>query len=269
MSKSRLGISSFDLNIRFKDRDEAFRYAKRLREFIRYTCKNKAKDGWSAEAMICISNIKGNCCFIRYEHNGKKGRPRIIREYSNYDLKYYNGNLNVDWHIHIFLVSKPMYAFRDVIKQYIDRNWKDKIIKVEFDYGKLENKRKVYKKNTNVRKAEYFINQADEILFCNYNFTGEERIPKGYSLKDLYYAYLKRRTGLRYHLEIGEKKKQELEENYYKIFNFYWNMTKEDNKKMEQEFMKRVQKQKIIEEYERRERRNKVQSIFEYDYSSL
>ena len=31
-------------------------------------------------------------------------------------------------------------------------------------------------------------------------------------------AYLKRRTGLRYHLEIGEKKKQELEDNYFKIF---------------------------------------------------
>lgn len=268
MSKSRLGISSFDLNIKFKDRDEAFRYAKRLREFIRYTCKNKAKDGWSAEALICISNLKGSSCALRYEHNGKKGRPKIVRDYSAFDLKYYNGNINVDWHIHILVVSKPMYAFRDVIKQYIDRNWKDKIIKVEFDYGKLENKKRVYKKNTNIKKAEYFINQSNDILFCNYNYTGEERIPKGYSLKDLYYAYLKRRTGLRYHLEIGEKKKQELEDNYFKIFNFYWNLSNEDNKQREKEYMNKVRIEKINEEYERIKRRNKVQSIFEYDYSS-
>ena len=41
MSKSKLGISSFDLNMRFKDKEEAIKYAKRLKEFIRYTCKKK------------------------------------------------------------------------------------------------------------------------------------------------------------------------------------------------------------------------------------
>ena len=35
MAKKKLGISSFDLNIRFKDKEEAIRYAKRLKEFIR------------------------------------------------------------------------------------------------------------------------------------------------------------------------------------------------------------------------------------------
>lgn len=45
MSKSKLGISSFDLNMRFKDKDEAIKYAKRLKEFIRYTCKKKADKG--------------------------------------------------------------------------------------------------------------------------------------------------------------------------------------------------------------------------------
>lgn len=48
MSKSKLGISSFDLNMIFKDKDEAIKYAKRLKEFIRYTCKKKARNGWSA-----------------------------------------------------------------------------------------------------------------------------------------------------------------------------------------------------------------------------
>ena len=34
MSKSKLGISSFDLNMRFKDKEEAIRYAKRLKEVL-------------------------------------------------------------------------------------------------------------------------------------------------------------------------------------------------------------------------------------------
>lgn len=57
MAKKRLGISSFDLQIKFKDKYEAYKYAKRLIEHIRYVCKVKAKNGWSAEAMVCISNI--------------------------------------------------------------------------------------------------------------------------------------------------------------------------------------------------------------------
>lgn len=42
MSKSKLGISSFDLNMRFENKEQAYKYAKRLKEFIRYTCKKKA-----------------------------------------------------------------------------------------------------------------------------------------------------------------------------------------------------------------------------------
>ena len=117
MSKSKLGISSFDLNMRFKDKEEAIRYAKRLKEFIRYICKKKANNGWSAEAMICVSNKKGNSTMLYYEHNGKVGRPRKVMD------KYYsvNEDINVEWHLHILLVSKPMYAFREEIKKYIDK----------------------------------------------------------------------------------------------------------------------------------------------------
>lgn len=119
MSKSKLGISSFDLNMRFKDKDEAIKYAKRLKEFIRYTCKKKARNGWSSEAMICVSSNKGNSTIVYYEHNGKVGRPKkLISKYHSE-----NGNIKVDWHLHIFLVSKPMYAFREEIKKYIDKNW--------------------------------------------------------------------------------------------------------------------------------------------------
>ena len=56
-----------------------------------------------------------------------------------------------------------------------------------------------------LRKAEYFINQADEILFCNYNSNGI--VPKGYSLKDLYNTYMKCKTALRYARSTGNEKK--------------------------------------------------------------
>lgn len=92
MSKSKLGISSFDLNMRFKNKDEAIKYAKRLKEFIRYTCKKKADKGWSAEAMICVSSNKGNSTIVYYEHNGKVGRPKkLISKYHSE-----NGNIKVD-----------------------------------------------------------------------------------------------------------------------------------------------------------------------------
>lgn len=244
MAKSKLGMSSFDVNIKFKDKDEARKYAKRLIEFIRYTCKKK---NWSATAMVCISNIKGNSSYIHYEHNGKVGRPKIVKEiHPNQD------NVLVKWHLHILLVSKPMYAFRDEIKRYIDKNWyKDKIDKFYFD-----KKRKSYKKNTNIKKAEYFINQADEILFCNYS---NGIIPKGYSLKDLYNSYIKMMTARRYARTTGNKKRLELEDKYYNIMDFYWNITKEKDKVIIEKFMKEAQLIKIAENYERIEKRNKVQ----------
>ena len=247
MSKSKLGISSFDLNVRFKYKEEAMKYAKRLREFIRYTCKKKTKNEWSAEAMICISSNKGNSTIVYYEHNGKVGRPKKVIN------KYYSekGNIKVDWHLHILLVSKPMYAFRETIKKYIDKNWVDvKVEKEPFDYGQIKDKSKIYKKDTNINKAEYFIDQADEILFCNYNYTGEERIPKGYSLKDLYKAYMKARTALRYNRTIGNNKRLKLEDKYNTIKNFYWDLSKEQDKKVVDMFMKQVQLDKIASNYE-------------------
>lgn len=240
MAKKRLGISSFDLQIKFKDKDEAYKYAKRLIEHIRYVCKAKAKNGWSAEAMVCISNIKGNSCSVRYERNGKRGKPKKIKE-------YYNNKINVDWHIHILLVSMPMYAFRDDIKNYIDNCWGVKIDK------------RTYKKNTNIRKAEYFIDQADILLFCNCNNTGEERIPKGYSLKNLYKAYMNMMTARKYDVINDNDKVLKAEDNYYKILDFYWKLTKKEDTKMSKAFMKKVRLQRIAEEYERRENNNKVQ----------
>ncbi len=251
MSKSKLGISSFDLDIKFKDRDEAYRYAKRLKEFIRYTC-NKYEN-YEAQAIICTSNIKGNTSIVYYEHNGKKGRPRKIKEYSPFDLKYYNGNLEVNWHIHILLVSKPVYAFREKIKAYIDKNWYDKLNNTKKD----KEYKKTYKKNTNIKKIEYFIDQAEDILFCNY--CTEDTIPKEYSLKKLYNAFMKMRTAKRNIGKISNKKLLKADDDYYKLMEFYWNITKEQNNKYANDFMRKVKQEKINNNYDILVKSNKVQ----------
>lgn len=248
MAKSKLGMSSFDIDIKFKDKDEARRYAKRLIEKIRYICKKK---NWSATAMVCISNTEGNSTYVHYEHTGKVGRPKKVKE-----IHPYKSNIEVDWHLHILLVSKPSYAFREEIKNYIDKNWYGGMKYKDFDVTKLYGK-KTYKKNTNIKKAEYFINQADEILFCNYNSNGI--VPIGYSLKDLYNTYMKCKTALRYSKSTGNEKRLALEDKYRDIMNFYFNITKEQDKKMVEKFMKEAQLIKIQDNYDLREKNNKVQ----------
>lgn len=251
MAKSKLGMSSFDIDIKFNDKDEAYRYAKRLIEKIRYICKKKS---WSATAMVCISNTQGNSSYVHYEHNGQVGRPRKVKK-----AHPYKNNIEVDWHLHILLVSKPSYAFREELKKYIDKNWyKDKVKTNNFDITKLYGK-KTYKKNTNIKKAEYFINQAEDILFCNYNYSDEIAIPKGYSLKDLYNAYMNSKTALRYAKSTGNEKRLALEDKYNDIMNFYWKITKSQDNKIVNQFMKDMRLTKIDENYKRIERNNKVQ----------
>lgn len=250
MAKSKLGMSSFDIDIKFKDKDKARRYAKRLIEKIRYICKKK---NWSATAMVCISNTEGNSTYVHYEHTGKVGRPKKVKE-----IHPYKSNIEVDWHLHILLVSKPSYAFREEIKNYIDKNWYGGMKYKDFDVTKLYDK-KTYKKNTNIKKAEYFINQADEILFCNYNSNGI--VPKGYSLKDLYNTYMKCKTALRYAKSTGKEKRLALEDKYRDIMNFYFNITKEQDKKMVDKFMKEAQLIKIQDNYDLREKIIKYRKI--------
>ena len=201
--------------------------------------------------MVCISNTEGNSTYVHYEHTGKVGRPKKVKE-----IHPYKSNIEVDWHLHILLVSKPSYAFREEIKNYIDKNWYGGMKYKDFDVTKLYDK-KTYKKNTNIKKAEYFINQADEILFCNYNSNGI--VPIGYSLKDLYNTYMKCKTALRYAKSTGNEKRLALEDKYRDIMNFYFNITKEQDKKMVDKFMKKVQLIKIQDNYDLRKKNNKVQ----------
>lgn len=263
MAKKKLGMGTIEINKRFKSEKEAFKYANRLKEHIGYVCKTKALNGWYAQAIIIISNVRGNVSTVRYEQTGKPGRPKKKIIYNDFDMEYYNGNMNIEWHMHVLVVSKPSYAFRNEIKEYIDKNWNDIpniYEKGPFDISKIYNK-KVYKKYCNINIAEYFINQSLKPVFCDFNFTNEE--PLKYTLKQYYYEYLKRESALRrlYRKNIispmvEEKYLKELEKveyNFKLIDKYFYNITEEQNKKEVTAFMKKVQLDKIEENY------NKVQ----------
>lgn len=66
-------------------------------------------------------------------------------------------------------------------------------------------------------------------------------------------------TAKNYNAIENINKRLEAEDNYYKILDFYWKLTKKEDTKMSKVFMKKVRLQRIAEEYERRENSNKVQ----------
>jgi hypothetical protein len=246
MAKKKLGIATIEVNKKFKDVDEAFRYAKRLNSFVRYVCKNNANKGWMAQSMIVVSNMKKDVSRLRYEISGKRGRPKKrfdIDERIAYG--WYKGDYRTDYHLHILLVSKPSYAFRNVIKEYIDKNWFD----VPNIYDKKRFGKKVYKKNCNIKMADYFIAQSEKILFCDGNFGEEEKLK--YSLKEYYREYLKADSGKR-RLYAKHRENPMSEDKYLKalekiesksemIEKYYYDMTKEKDKKEAEAFMKKVQ----------------------------
>lgn len=249
MARKKLGIGSIEVNKKFKDSDEAFRYAKRLVQHIREVCVKKSNKNWMAQAMIVVSNIKKDVSRLRYENSGKRGRPRKRLEIDeNIAYKLYKGDYMTDYHLHILFVSKPSYAFRNEIKNYIDKNW----IKVPNSYEVVPfdiKKKRVYKKCCNIKTADYFIAQCERALFVDCNFGAEERLK--YSLKKYYNEYLKRESNLRklyrkHRLNpMTEDKYLEEQDNieseFEKISKYYLGMTKEQDDKDSKAYMDRFQ----------------------------
>ena len=257
MSKKKLGIGTVDINKKFKDKEEAMKYAKRLKQFIDDLCERK---GWQASAIIGISQLKKEVSNIRYEVSGKRGRPKKKVVINNVMANgWYKGDYLVDWHLHLLIVSKPSYAARNAIKCYIDKNWKDienehKI--KEFDLEDLD-KKEVYKKKCNVKMADYFIRQSEEVKFCHCNFSGEEDLK--YSLRQYYYESLKVKSAT-IRLVRENKAKPMSEEKYLKrlekieskfldIEHYFLELTKKEDEKMRDEFMEQVRFSKIAENY--------------------
>ncbi len=264
MAKKKLGMTSIEVNKKFKNAEEAFKYAKRLNTFIRSVCKKNANEGWMAQSMIVVSNMKKDVSRLRYVNSGKRGRPsKRLEVDENIAYKWYKGDYMTDYHLHILLVSKPNYAFRDVIKDYIDKRWFKKS-DIEENESLNSNKKKVYKKDCNINLADYFIAQCEKALFCDCNFGEEEKLK--YNLKNYYNESLKVDSQLR-KLYANHRDNPMTEEKYLKkldkiesklqiIKSYYLDITREQDKLVAKEFMNKVQLEKI------RENCNKEQDIY-------
>lgn len=270
MAKKKLGMASIEVNKKFKDEEEAFKYAKRLKEHISYMCKKNANNGWYASAMIVISNTKRDVSSLKIVNNGKVGGQRKELVIDNIRAnRWYRGNYITDWHLHILLVSCPSYAFREDIKQYIDKNWIDIDNireKQEFDISKLK-KGKVYKKNCNIKLADYFIEQSSKRLFCNFNFGNEKGLE--YSLKQYYSEYMKLKNNMiklfkdNIKKPIAEEKYLDrldrIEKRYKEINDYFYNINIDAELKKEKAYMEKEKLNKIADNYENIEIDNKVQ----------
>lgn len=172
-----------EINKKFKDKDEAYKYARRLQQFIYDPCNLNKDKGYIAQAMIVVSGTKGKLSKLRYVNNGNVGRPKAVLEINSLADKFYSGRYKTDWHLHILIVSRPSVAFRNKIKKYIDKNW----FRLENRYNleDIDISKKVYKKYSNINIAQYYIDQSSERLFCDCS-KGELK----YNLEDYYRAYL-------------------------------------------------------------------------------
>lgn len=267
MSKKKLGIASIEVNKKFVSEEEANKYAKRLISYIRYVCKKNANRDWLAQAMVISSNLKKEVSLLEYKSNGKKGRPsKGLRINDRIANDWYKGEYTTDWHLHILIVAKPIYAFRDIIKDYIDKNWINiPTLSNELNDSNINlfGKKKVYKKNCDINIAQYFINQSSKVLFCNCNYGSEENLK--YSLKQYHNEYLKKDSALirlykKHHLnpmseERYFKELNKIECKFKDIENYYDEITKEERINEQKEYMNNVRLNKIAENY------NKVQNI--------
>ncbi|MCI8567687.1 MAG: hypothetical protein HFG48_00020, partial [Bacilli bacterium] len=224
MAKKKLGIGEPLINKKFKTFEEAVAYAKRLKEFIRYNCKTKKR---FCQAVIGVSN--NNAVVIidnAYEVSNSVGRPK--KEKHRTEMKCYEEyGTETDWHIHLLLVAYPCCAMMSDIKNYVDKNWykaEDIFDKSKYDWTKA----RVYKKQCNIGVAGYTFKQEEDIRFCDYNYTDLELVPKGYSLKKLYYEYLKvnkaKWNDESYYTRQGREK---IEKRYNELLTYYFGISKE------------------------------------------
>lgn len=221
MSNKKIKMSRIDINHKFDDFEQAEDHAKKLKSFIVTFCKNRK---YKCEAIIGISNIMGKVTNdYYYEKTGKVGKPKIIRDVITDDDKILKkkgklgysgplGNVYVDYHLHVLLISYPGETVRLAIKSYINKNWwripklydngldweelkkikEEKKIKKEEEIDELKEvlekeleenedtkeKKKVYGKDCNIGYAEYIFEQSESVLFVDVDYSDyKEEMP--------------------------------------------------------------------------------------------
>lgn len=272
MAKAKLGIGQMEINKKFESFEEAYSYAKNLKQFIYDVCKTKADKGWMAQAMIVVSETKRDASRLKCID----GKYKLV--YNNEVIdKVYKGAFKTDWHLHILVVSRPCVAFRMAIKKYVDKNW----IKVEkiYDYEDFDVedfKKKVYKKYCNINMAKYFIEQSTARLFCNYNFGDGEGIK--YSLKEYFKEYMqledKRRKAYRKYLRHWSEERllkdlAKAESKFKEIEDYYYSLSESKDKEMVKEFLEFVDNRENKKKYKKKEKLHDLQKILSDNFDEV
>lgn len=241
-------MGTIEAHKKFDSFEEASKYAKRLRHAVNYICKNK---GYQASVMTVVSNMKKEVSDLRYISDGKVGRPKnelvIYKRTAN---DWYKGDIQTDWHLHILVVSNPSYMLRNLIKDYIDKNWGN-ITSDNID-AKSKNE-KAYKETCNIKIADYFINQSSEIRFVNCNYSGGKDFD--YTLKDYHREYMKLKSNKQklnkkkclnlISQNAYERQLDKIDNAFKKVADYFYSITEEQDKKEQREYMRKVRVSKI------------------------
>ncbi len=272
MAKAKLGIGQMEINKKFESFEEAYKYAKNLKQFIYDICKRKANKGWMAQALIVVSETKRDVSRLKCIN----GKYELVYNDVVID-KVYKGIYKTDWHIHILVVSKPCESFRKAIKNYVDKNWirVDNIYDYE-DFNEEDFKKKVYRKYCNINMAKYFIEQSSARLFCNYNFGNEESIK--YSLNDYFKEYMKledkRKMAYRKYLRHWSEERllkdlEKAESKFKEIEDYYYSLTEKEDKEMVKEFLEAVNDRKLKKNVKKREKLHDLQKILSNNFDEV
>lgn len=272
MAKAKLGIGQMEINKKFESFKEAYKYAKNLKQFIYDVCKRKAHKGWMAQAMIVVSETKRNASRLKCID----GKYKLVYNDDVID-KVYKGAFKTDWHLHILVVSKPCNAFRQAIKNYVDKNWieAENIYDYE-DFNEEDFKKKVYKKYCNINMAKYFIEQSSARLFCNYNFSSNEDIKYGLDMYFKEYMKLedKRKNAYRKYFRHGSEDRllkdlEKAESKFMEIEDYYYSLTEKEDKEMVKEFLEFVDNREHEKKFKNRKRMHDLQKILSNDIEEI
>ena len=246
----KMDFWTLEIATKFKNKKDTVKLQKNIIDKFIYEC-GVHKD-YKAQVICGVSNINGK--YVRGIYNkqtGTSGRPKKVKDIMEETdfTKMMFGTLNVDWHIHLLVLSSPSETLAQIIKKYVDKN-----LKVGVTYKKFIDEDK---NDIDIEMLFYIAKQSDNVLFYG---SGDKRFE--YSFRQMYEAMIKQYSNLlfdkRYLMEEDYREKADRKYNeMLKYFSQFY--SEEVKKKKEQEYKRKAKARKIAERYDKMAQRdNKV-----------
>jgi len=269
MSKRKAKMSRLDINHKFKDYEQALKYAKYLKNAIDNICQ---ANHYKCEAIIGISNIMGKAVTDYYYEDNDKSK--IKRDVLTDDMEIINkvgklgengelGNVYVGYHLHVLMVSYPGETVRREIKSYINRTWnkiqkfytedidpnyikevlrRKKLIEdgvIEEADEQTENNeeekppKKVYGKDCDTNYADYIFKQSESVIFVDVDYSDYKEV---YGINEDILDFDKILLDSRYPCNLESLYKERLRLNTL----YHYNNLSEEEKEKEEWYYNRI-----------------------------